>query len=507
MQAQEVGIRIIAALISLFQVAGSYASEQPAEASLGKALFHDVRFTRPQSEHCLIEERRRGQQVSCASCHQDRVTGSGGAARGAGFAEHVARSARPSSSPVDLVTARNASSLLDALEPTDGVPLLLHWDGEFATAEELVRETFLGLNFGWTMKERSAAIRHFASVIRNDQGAATNDRAGSYPTLLRASYGLDVASATDEKIMSLCARLVVSYLQELRFARDAEGLHSASPYDAFLAANRLPRAPGKGEPAAQYARRLHNAVASLNAPRFINDPSRKQAVDGRPFRFDELELAGMRIFFRGTMGYVPTAKAGNCAECHVPPRFTDGLFHNTGASQEEYDGVHGAGAFTRLQTPGLIERIAAAGRWLPPSLEQPDAVGIYRAAASKSQPDAADLGAWNIYANPAMPRASQILRILLDPGRQYSDAEVLERSLARFKTPSLRNISDTAPYLHNGSAPTIEAVLDFYRRMSDLAREGKLRNAPLEYAGMKLEPADTDPLAAFLRSLNEDYAP
>jgi hypothetical protein len=43
--------------------------------------------------------------------------------------------------------------------------------------------------------------------------------------------------------------------------------------------------------------------------------------------------------------------------------------------------------------------------------------------------------------------------------------------------------------------------------MSDLSETGQMRNAPLEYATMKLNDADLEPLAAFLRALNEDFSP
>jgi cytochrome c peroxidase len=56
-------------------------------------------------------------------------------------------------------------------------------------------------------------------------------------------------------------------------------------------------------------------------------------------------------------------------------------------------------------------------------------------------------------------------------------------NLHRFRTPSLYNAALTAPYMHNGSLPTLEAVLDFYDRggdgpdagnnMLDLTREEK----------------------------------
>jgi hypothetical protein len=48
-------------------------------------------------------------------------------------------------------------------------------------------------------------------------------------------------------------------------------------------------------------------------------------------------------------------------------------------------------------------------------------------------------------------------------------------------------------------------VVGFYRRSSDLARAGALRNGAEPMAGIALAPEDVAPLAAFLRSLNEDY--
>ena len=34
-----------------------------------------------------------------------------------------------------------------------------------------------------------------------------------------------------------------------------------------------------------------------------------------------------------------------------------------------------------------------------------------------------------------------------------------------FKTPSLREVTRRAPYMHDGSVPTLEAVLDLYEGM------------------------------------------
>lgn len=39
-----------------------------------------------------------------------------------------------------------------------------------------------------------------------------------------------------------------------------------------------------------------------------------------------------------------------------------------------------------------------------------------------------------------------------------------ETDLGRFKTPSLRSVALTAPYMHDGSLPTLRAVVEFYNR-------------------------------------------
>jgi cytochrome c peroxidase len=74
-----------------------------------------------------------------------------------------------------------------------------------------------------------------------------------------------------------------------------------------------------------------------------------------------------------------------------------------------------------------------------------------------------------------------------------------------FKTPGLRDLGQSAPYLHTGQEDTLEAVVDFYIRASALARAEALRNAAPELSGVALTGDDVTPLAAFLRALNEDY--
>ncbi|MBI2513921.1 MAG: hypothetical protein HYV96_18275 [Opitutae bacterium] len=457
------------------------------DASLGERLFREIRFARPPAA------------MSCATCHLSD------GAHGRAFADAAARSAVPAQSEDGReLTPRHASTLIESAE--QGGWGLLHWDGEFTSMEDLVRATFAGRNFGWLPDEHSAALARFAAVIRCDGGDAASGRV-SYAALFRdCAGGLDVAAASDAQIFDASARFVAEFVRTLRLSRDGEGRHNGSPYDAFLAANRLPRAPNPGETPHEYARRLHNAVAALRKPTFIDDPTRRLARHDQPFRFGEEELRGMRIFFRGAMGYVRSASAGNCAECHVPPHFTDFGFHNTGATQDRYDAVHGEGAFAKAAVPALAERNAAPERHLPPSVAHPRAAGPWREAPMRDDPARVDLGLWNIYANPALQAPQTAIERQLNRTGVLSREAVLALTLARFKTPSVRNLGGEGPLLHDGSTRSLESVVRLYRQMSDLARDGAMRNAPPEFAAMSLADDDVAPLLAFLRSLNEGAA-
>lgn len=231
----------------------------------------------------------------------------------------------------------------------------------------------------------------------------------------------------------------------------------------------------------------------------------------RPFRFGPQELAGARIFFATTEGagtQRPSGGSGigNCVQCHPAPNFTDFKFHNTGVAQEEYDGVHGPGRFAKLKVPGLAKRNAAFDAWLPPTSRHPRARGPFLDVPTKSNPSLADLGLWNVFANPDLPGPQAALRAVLngEEGRA-NNQELLPRTLARFKTPGLRGLAFSGPYLHNGSKETLEDVVRFYIKTSGLARAGKLRNAAPELSGITLREKDVAPLVAFLESLDEDY--
>ena len=58
------------------------------------------------------------------------------------------------------------------------------------------------------------------------------------------------------------------------------------------------------------------------------------------------------------------------------------------------------------------------------------------------------------------------------------------------QTPSLRHVSQTAPYLFDGSLPTLEAVIDHYQQGS-----------AVDLPGFSLTVEQRQSLLAFLRTL------
>src|SRR5688572_16387986 len=66
-----------------------------------------------------------------------------------------------------------------------------------------------------------------------------------------------------------------------------------------------------------------------------------------------------------------------------------------------------------------------------------------------------------------------------------------------FKTPTLREIARTAPYMHDGSVPSLDAVIDYYDR-------GGNRHASLdlELQPLRLTPSEKEVLVAFLQALS-----
>jgi len=532
--------------------------QDPATVAIGERLFLETRFSQyffarsagdanavlPAGDSVVettVTTNRplpgpfAGNGINCRACHlvaEHREAGWGNRT----YADYARRSPVPPREDGAKFTVRNTPPMVNSTAPREH-DLFLHWDGEFVTGDDLVRATLTGRNLGWLPGEQPQAIQHIAHIIRNDDGRGPLARefggysyahllAGEDPELgeeterfrLPEELRMDVKKANDSQILDAVARLISLYTDSLIFSRDERTEYDSSPYDCFLETNTLPRRPDPGMSISYYNRNLQDYITAIKDPVYVS-PTNGYTIplNGRfktlkqEFKFGPQELLGMKIFFAESR-FVKQDVArlghgiGNCVACHTAPDFTDFKFHNTGVTQDEYDSIHGAGSFAKLDIPDLARRNADIDRWLPPTQKHPKAIGPFMAIPSAEKPGFADLGLWNVFANPDQPRAQPAIRRLLNgDARPQADEFLLPRTIALFKTPSLRGLAFSGPYLHHGKADTLEEVIEFYIRMSRLAREGKVRNAAPELSGIQLKAQDVAPLAAFLRALNEDY--
>ena len=102
----------------------------------------------------------------------------------------------------------------------------------------------------------------------------------------------------------------------------------------------------------------------------------------------------------------------------------------------------------------------------------------------------------------------------LDPAADIEDTGVFEvtgdpRDEGSFKSPSLRNVALTAPYMHDGRFATLELVVDHYnsgvQAHPNLDRRLAVPNSnPPEPRRLNLTPAESAALVAFLETLTDE---
>lgn len=162
------------------------------------------------------------------------------------------------------------------------------------------------------------------------------------------------------------------------------------------------------------------------------------------------EVRGFRLF---------TGK-GNCVQCHIIGEehslFLDHSFHDTGAGWNKVAGNGPADSTVKVRlAPGVFTSLRR---------EAVDSVGL---------PGKTDRGRYEVTRDPS--------------------------DLFRFRTPTLRNVELTAPYMHDGSLSTLLDVVAFYNR-GGVPHDGLDPSIkPLGLGGEEM-----DDLAAFLRSLTGD---
>ncbi|WP_020562308.1 cytochrome c peroxidase [Methylosarcina fibrata] len=193
-----------------------------------------------------------------------------------------------------------------------------------------------------------------------------------------------------------------------------------------------------GQAIASYERALNSANSPFDRWYYGKD---KKALEARAQQ-------GFKLF---------TGKAG-CSQCHAVTSkhalFTDNNLHNTGIGYAEAMGGAKSGRPVQL-APGVFVTV--------------DEKIIRSVSAEKAN----DLGLYEITQNPA--------------------------DRWKYKTPSLRNVALTAPYMHNGSLASLTQVVEFYNR-------GGIANENLDplIRPLNLTADEVSAITAFLSSLTGD---
>jgi len=511
--------------------------DDPAQIVIGERLFLETRFAQayfasPGKADPVMEKTMTtdgslkgpftGKSMNCRACHMVDEFADQATAGMRTYADYARQSPIPDRGDGLAKAGRNSMSLVNISIPADE-HVVFHFDGEFNSMADLVFATLTGRNYGWLPHETQKAIKHIAQVIRSDdgQGELAQEFGGSYKTILTGSdksikpdfrlpveYRVDVKQASDRQLVDAVSKLIAVYVTDLGFARDDQGRYVGSPYDVFLIKNKLPRKPAVDESPEAYGQRLLGLVNKLEAPRYVNAQDGKFETHNQPFVFAEKELQGMKLFFsRGSS----KQHGGNCVSCHSAPHFSDYGFHNTGLTQQNYDNTHGAEAFSKLDIPGLQKRTQRHDAYLPATDKHPQASSRFRSKVSRQRSGHVDLGLWNIFANPDMPAPQQKLQSMLceQVNKSFRGScttdNLLTAAIASFKTPVLRDLGHSAPYMHTGQFDKLSQAVSLYITSAAMSREGRLRNGDPQLGGVNITTGHIEPLVAFLKSLNEDY--
>jgi cytochrome c peroxidase len=168
-------------------------------------------------------------------------------------------------------------------------------------------------------------------------------------------------------------------------------------------------------------------------------------LNGRPLaaadRFSADEEAGLRLFI---------GKA-NCVNCHNGPRFTDDHFHNTGVAPSPMVADVDSG-----RTTGVRQVVN----------------GEFNCLSRHSD---------------ALPAQCSELRFAVTEGKELVRA---------FKTPSLRNVADRAPFMHAGQLSTLADVIVHYDRAP------RAPSGTSELKKLRLSARERIQLEAFLKTLS-----
>ena len=197
-----------------------------------------------------------------------------------------------------------------------------------------------------------------------------------------------------------------------------------------------------GSALAAYQRALLSADSPFDRWYYREAEQSEDAASG--LIYSSLAAEGFKIF-----------REKGCDSCHqigaTHALFTDGAFHNTGTGYRRDQ---------RATRPAKVQL----------------APGVY-----------------------VVPTIDTETEVFADEGRY--EVTALSEDRWRYRTPSLRNVALTAPYMHDGSLATLEAVVAFYGDGGggDPARDYRVRD-------LRLSLDEQRALVAFLQSLTSVHA-
>jgi cytochrome c peroxidase len=178
-------------------------------------------------------------------------------------------------------------------------------------------------------------------------------------------------------------------------------------------------------------------------------------------RFDRWRFGGQgaALSAEEQQGFLIFAGKGHCTRCHLVGErqalFADGQFHVTGV------GFNTTIAPSAMNARSFVVPLAPGVQTVMTDVD----------LSAFANPNVVDLGRFDI---------------TLAPAERYA-----------FKTPSLRNVAQTAPYMHDGSIATLEDVVDFYDQGA-----GAAPNKSASLAALGLLAPEKRALVAFLKSLD-----
>ncbi len=386
--------------------AKSLSPGELALAKFGRQLFFDSKFSA-------------NGQVSCATCHHPERSFSDGLRFSHGLG----------------VTSRNAPTLINS-----SAGIWFFWDGR---SDSLAAQALHPIE---APGEHGINRTMVADIINREYRLEYEANFGPWPTALKETFPANAMPQPMRRLTPLAISAyavqtlgnfdvlekVLDRAEELEHA-PAEELARQSAATPEIAAewiknwNAMPvdQQQAINQVFANFGRAIESYENGLVAINSAFDQFAQKIVAKEPLEqsfnqhFGQEELAGFRLF---------TGRA-RCTNCHIGPMFTDHQFHNTG-----FKGRSGPGEveidFGRAQ--GILEAIDSEFNCLGPFL--------------------------NGKAQPGRENRESCLEL---PYLAINNIEFL----GAFKTPTLRNIAETAPYGHDGRFADLKEILAHYNKL------------------------------------------